>query len=239
MTPQGGNGKPNEPGGSSAEDGDGLEVKVAARRESALERLKKNLAARESPVPQLEGYPLGKALKILRLLDIDSTRLKIRYVESEDERGRVVSQRPRPGEMIDIEDPNTKVELSIADSSIERHLPQLYQRSDLTGRNFLKDFLWVFQHLGNQTDEKLEGLERFFDPLECPKEFLNYIASWVAFTVEDDWPEGKKRNLLKKAVELYHIRGTARGLRVFLRIFTGVDPMIHENVWHSTGSSSE
>jgi phage tail-like protein len=210
-------------------------VQVAARRESALERLKKALAEREVPVPQLEGYPLTKARKILRLVGIDESRLKIKYVESELERGQIVSQRPRANQKIDLDDPDARIELRAADSSIVRNLPALFTRSDLTGRNFVRDLLWIFQHEFNSTDEKLEHLERFFDPLECPREFLDYIASWVALTLEDDWPEAKKRNLIKKAVELYHLRGTSRGLRVFLRIFTGVDPKIHENVWPFDG----
>jgi phage tail-like protein len=207
----------------------------AARRETALERLKAELREREMPAPQLEGYPLAKARKILRLLGIDAARLKLRYVDDERDKGTVIGQRPRPGEPLDIADPEEKIELKVADSGISRYLPQLYQRSDLTGRNFVRDLLWVFQHQFNQTEEKLENLERFFDPLECPPEFLDYIASWVALAVEDEWPEAKKRNLIKKAVELYHLRGTPRGLRVFLRIFTGVDPKIHENVWPFDG----
>lgn len=217
------------------DEGDGLEVKVTARRESALERLKKKLADNEVPVPQLEGYPLAKARKILRLLGIDEDRLEVKYGESETERGQVIGQRPRPGEKMDLDDAEAKIRLRVADSSLVRYLPNLYNRSDLTGRNFVRDLLWVFQHEFNTTDEKLEGLERFFDPLECPPEFLDYIASWVALALEDDWPEQKKRNLIKKAVELYHLRGTPRGLRVFLRIFTGVDPRIHENVWPFDG----
>lgn len=213
---------------------EGPEVQVA-RRESALERLKKALAEREMPVPRLEDYSLAKARKILRLVGLDESRLRIKYVESEAERGQVIGQRPRPDEKIDLDDEEARIELRVADASIVRYLPNLYNRSDLTGRNFVRDLLWVFQHEFNFTDEKLEGLERFFDPLECPRDFLDYIASWVALTLEDDWPEAKKRNLIKKAIELYHLRGTPRGLRVFLRIFTGVDPLIHENAWPFTG----
>jgi len=186
-------------------------------------------------VPQLEGYPLSKARKILRLVGIDESRLEVKYAESEVERGQVISQRPRPGEKIDLDDGASKIKLRVADSSMVRYLPNLYNRSDLTGRTSCATSSGSFQHEFNATDEKLEGLERFFDPLECPPEFLDYIASWVAFTLEQEWPEQKKRNLIKKAVELYHLRGTPRGLRVFLRIFTGVDPKIHENVWPFEG----
>ncbi|RMG06373.1 MAG: hypothetical protein D6731_25945 [Planctomycetota bacterium] len=220
------------PGGGSA--GDGLEL-GRLRRESALERLKKALAEREVPAPQLEGYPLWKARKILDLVRIPAERLQLKLVESEQPRGTIVSQRPRPGQKIDLEDPRQKIELQIADSSILHYLPQIYQRSDLTGRNFVADLLWIMQHIQAQTEWKLEHLHHYFDPHECPPEFLDYLASWVALTLEDDWPELKRRSLIKKAVELYHLRGTPRGLRVYLRLFTGVDPLIEENAWPFDG----
>ena len=223
------------PAGNGNGDGDGHDIQVARRRESALERLKKALAARETPVPQLEGYTLSKARKILHLVDIDPARLRVKYSEDERDKNLVVGQNPLPGEMIDLDDDEATIDLRVADSSVVRYLPGIFQRSDLTGRNLVRDLLWIFQHVFNQTEEKLEGLERFFDPLECPEDFLEYIASWVALTIEDDWPEAKKRNLIKKAIELYHVRGTPRGLRIYLRIFTGVDPKIHENVWPYDG----
>lgn len=214
--------------------GDGLEV-VARGREGALERLKKALAAREVPMPTLEGYPLRKARKILALSGIDPARLRMRVHEHVHERGAVVRQRPRAGAKVDLEDPNQKIELTVADRSVVNYLPQIYQRTDLTGRNFVRDLLWIVQHLQFETDEKLENLEQYFDPHECPREFLDYLASWVALTLEAGWSETKKRSLIKKAVELYHLRGTPRGLRVYLRIFTGVDPVIIENAWPFEG----
>lgn len=214
--------------------GDGLEL-IARGREGALERLKKALAAREVPMPTLEGYPLRKARKILELSGIDPARVRMRVNEDVHERGSVVRQRPKPGAKVDLEDAGQKIELTVADRSILGYLPQIYQRTDLSGRNFARDFLWIVQHLQFQTDEKLENLEQYFDPHECPREFLDYLASWVALTLEAGWPETKKRSLIKKAVELYHLRGTPRGLRVYLRIFTGVDPVIVENAWPFEG----
>lgn len=215
-------------------DDDGLELS-SRRRESALERLKRELAARELPTPQVAGYPLHKARKILALSGISPERVRVRLAEHHDPRGTVVSQRPEPDALVDLEDPNQKVELIVADSSIVGFLPQIFQRSDLTGRNFVRELLWVLQHIQFQTDDKLRNLAAFFDPYECPPEFLEYLASWLALTLEGDWSEGKKRSLIKKAVELYHLRGTPRGLRVYLRIFTGVDPEIIENAWPYEG----
>jgi phage tail-like protein len=229
LTKGGGNSNGNGDG-----NGDGLEL-GSRRRVSALEALKKKLAEREVPAPQVEGYSLHKARKILDLSGVDLSRLKIKLVEHTERRGTVVSQRPRPGSMIDLEDPRQKIELHIADQSVIHYLPQIYNRRDLTGRAFITDFLWVMQHINAETEEKLLNLEKYFDPHECPPEFLNYLASWVALVLEGDWPEHKKRSLIKKAVELYHLRGTPRGLRVYLRLFTGVDPVITENAWPFEG----
>ncbi|MCW8137940.1 MAG: PASTA domain-containing protein [Planctomycetota bacterium] len=219
---------------AAGDEGDGLEV-VARGREGALERLKKALAAREAPMPTLEGYPLRKAQKILALAGIDPSRVRLRVSEHPQERGAVVRQRPRAGAKVDLEDEGQKVELTVADRSIVGYLPQIFQRSDLSGRSFVRDFLWIVQHLQFQIDEKLENLDHYFDAHECPEEFLAYLASWVALTLEPGWPEAKRRSLIKKAVELYHLRGTPRGLRVYLRIFTGVDPVIIENAWPFEG----
>lgn len=231
MTVGAGNGKspPASPDGD-----DGMEV-VARGREGALERLKKALASREAPMPHLEGYPLRKARKILGLSGVDPARLRIKMVEHPTERGTVVRQRPKPGTKIDLEDDTQKLEVTVSDRSIVGYLPQIYQRSDLTGRNFVRDLMWVIQHQQFLLDEKLENLDQYFDAHECPKEFLDYLASWVALTMEAGWPETKKRSLIKKAFELYHLRGTPRGLRVYLRIFTGVDPVIIENAWPFEG----
>ncbi|MBL4846157.1 MAG: PASTA domain-containing protein [Planctomycetes bacterium] len=221
-------------GAPPEEDPEGLGLS-ARHRETTLEQIKKSLALREVPVPQLVGYPIHKARKILSLAGVAPERIRLRLSEGPRERGTVVAQRPEPGRQLDLQDPSQRIELTLSDRSLLDLLPQLYQRSDLTGRNFVRDLLQVMQHIQFQTDAKLDNLERFFDAHECPPEFLDYLASWVALTLEAGWSEAKRRSLITKAVELYHLRGTPRGLRVYLRIFTGVDPQIVENAWPFEG----
>jgi hypothetical protein len=57
----------------------------------------------------------------------------------------------------------------------------------------------------------------------------------MAFTVDLDWPDERKRALIKRAVDLYRIRGTKRALALFLKLFTGYEPTIDENVWPFKG----
>ncbi len=205
------------------------------RRESALQALKRKLAETEIEMPKVEGYKLSKARKILDICGFPLDKVQIRYTESELPKGTVISQRPGIGEKVDVRSGIFTIKLQVADHSMIRFLPSIYQRDDLGGRSFLRDFLWIFQHIFNQTEEKLENIERYFDPLLAPPDFLPWLASWVAMTLEDDWPEIKRRDIIKKAVELYHLRGTLRGMKIYLKIFTGFEPQIHENEWPFNG----
>jgi hypothetical protein len=76
---------------------------------------------------------------------------------------------------------------------------------------------------------------RFYDPHVAPLQFLDWLANWSAFTLDLDWPEPQKRALIKRAVDLYRIRGTKRGLSLFLKLFTGHEPDIEENTWPFKG----
>lgn len=221
-------------GSQKALGGDGV-TPEAQRRESALARLQRELTESEIEMPRLEGYSLRKVRKILDFCGFPLDRVKVRLVESREERGDVVRQRPAPGERIDLGQEMERVALDVAGDSLARWLPNIFQRSDISGRNFLKDFLWIFGHIFGQTEEKLDHLEKYFDALEAPAEFLPWLASWVALVLDEDWPEQKKRNIIKKAVELYQLRGTPRGLLVYLKLFTGVTPKLHENFWPFEG----
>jgi phage tail-like protein len=222
-----------ETGGANA--GGTIASKGSARRESALEKLKRQLAENSAEMPPLEGYDLRKAVKILRAAGFPLEKVRVRYLDSDEPRGFITRQYPEAGEQIDFSNDLYQIELCVADANPMEFLPAIYQRSDISGRNFLKDFLWVFQHVFNQTREKLNNIHHYFDPLEAPPNFLPWLGSWVAMVLEEDWPEVKQRNLIKKAVELYHLRGTVRGIRIYLKIFTGVEPVIHENHWPFDG----
>lgn len=213
----------------------GPEGGASRKRESALEKLKRQLAENAAEMPPLEGYDLRKARKILRAATFPESKIRVRYIDSDEPRGQVVRQYPDAGEKIDLTNELYQIELQVADKNVVDFLPSIYQRSDISGRNFLRDFLWIFEHIFNQTKEKLDNLHTYFDPLETPEKFLPWLGSWVAMVLEEDWPEIKKRNLIRKAVELYHLRGTVRGIKVYLKIFTGVEPKILENHWPFDG----
>jgi phage tail-like protein len=123
-------------------------------------------------------------------------------------------------------------------------LPAVFQE-DREGRapNFLGRFLLGFEQVllgfGDADEPGLEEtiahIYRYFEPgaalapgERAPREFLHWLAGWVALTLREDWDELRQRDLISKAVPLYRLRGTRRGVEEFLRIYTRLGVRIDE-----------
>src|SRR3569833_2332819 len=181
-------------------------------------------------MPDVVGLPLRKA----RLLVTNAGLVvdAITFQESYETRDNVLAQKPMRGQMVYAGD---KVTLTVSRESYVKWLPSIYQRADLNGRNFYRDFLWIIQHLFGSIEEILDVIHQYFDPYEAPEKFLPWLGSWSAMVLEEDWPIEKKRRLIRKAIELYRIRGTVKGLKLFISLFTGHEPDIKENQWPFRG----
>ena len=181
-------------------------------------------------MPDVNGLPLRKAKLIIEQagLAVDS----VLFQESYEERDTVLGQKPTRGQMLYA---GEKATLTISRDSYIKWLPSIYQRADVNGKNFLRDYLWIIQHMFASVDETLDGIHKFFDPYEAPERFLPWLASWTALVVEEDWPVEKKRRLIRKALELYRIRGTVKGLKLFLSLFSAAEPQLQENKWPFKG----
>lgn len=181
-------------------------------------------------MPEVVGLGLRKAELLLKNAGLQIEA--VLYRESYDERNTVLEQRPARGQMVYA---GEKVSLWISRESYMRWLPSIYQRSDPAGRNFVRDLLWITQHLLGAIEDRLDVIHTYFDPYEAPAEFLPWLASWTSMIVDEDWPIEKKRLLIKKAIELYKIRGTVKGLKLFIALFTDHEPEIVENAWPFRG----
>lgn len=194
------------------------------------------LSERELPqrklvrVPDLVGLPLRKALIIVKHAGLRVGGVLCK--ESYEEKDTVLEQKPRRGQMVYATE---EVSLWISRESYVRWLPAIYQRSDATGRNVVRDLLWLIQHMFGSIESQLDDLHQYFDSYETPEGFLPWLAAWSAMILEPDWPVNKKRRLIKKAMELYRLRGTVRGLKLFISLFTGFEPYISENEWPYQG----
>ena len=181
-------------------------------------------------VPDVVGRPLTKAQIVLE--DAGLSRVVTLYRESYEDRDTVLEQRPARGQMVY---EGTEVTIWVARRGYLENLPAIYRRSDAVGRNLVRELCFVFEHMFDSVERNLTDGWRFYDPHVSPGDFLDWLAGWTAFTVDLDWPEQQKRALIKRAVDLYRIRGTKRGLALFLMLFTGHEPDIEENTWPFKG----
>jgi len=129
-------------------------------------------------------------------------------------------------------------------SSLLDSLPAVFQDDRSGGApNFLGRFLLGFEQIllgvGDATtpglEETITRLYRYFEPgaaladgERAPKDFLPWLAGWVALTLREDWDEMRQRDLIAKAVPLYRMRGTKRGIEEFVRIYSRLSVSIDE-----------
>jgi phage tail-like protein len=181
-------------------------------------------------VPDVVGRSLTKAQILLE--DAGLTKVVILYRESYEDRDTVLDQRPERNKMVY---EGSEVTIWVARRGLLENLPAIYRRSDGVGRNLTRDLCWLFEHMFDSVLVNLDDGWRFYDPHVAPLDFLDWLAGWTAFTIDLDWPDAQKRALVKRAVDLYRVRGTKRGLALFLKLFTGHEPDIDENTWPFKG----
>lgn len=109
-----------------------------------------------------------------------------------------------------------------------RYLPATYQE-DTRGRDFLERFLSIFESMSLEIEEKIAWINQYWDVKAVDRDFLDWLASWLALINDDRWPQEKQRELLQAAFQLYKQRGTKAGLRRIIEIFTGKKAQILEH----------
>jgi len=116
--------------------------------------------------------------------------------------------------------------MSIEKSQYLDFLPAHFQANDFLGK-----FLLPFErHLGG-LGAILDKMATVFDPYLTEPDFLPWLGTWVALVLDPEWDETKRRELISKAVDLYRHRGTVKGLKEYLKIYTGLEPEIREWSW--------
>ncbi|MCC6190909.1 MAG: FHA domain-containing protein [Anaerolineales bacterium] len=108
-------------------------------------------------------------------------------------------------------------------STYLKYLPALYSADDFLGR-----FLLIFESILSPVERTIDNLHHYLDARLTPPEMLPWLASWLGLVLDERWPEERRRELIRAAVELYQWRGTRRGLTEFLRLYTGLAPEIVE-----------
>jgi phage tail-like protein len=128
------------------------------------------------------------------------------------------------------------------------YLPAIYRDDP-----FLSRYLWAFEKIllgrndnriipgekkGSETrslEETINGIPALFDPLDehTPKEFLPWLASWVALSLRADLGDIEQRRFVANIIQRYRRRGTKENLIELLKIFLQITPEIDEDAFPS------
>ncbi|MDY6901005.1 MAG: phage tail protein [Cyanobacteriota bacterium] len=96
-------------------------------------------------------------------------------------------------------------------------LPVLYREVDFIGR-----FMKIFEKAYQPAIDSFNTMWANLDPLTAPQALLPFLAHWVAWEFDSTWDTKQQRRLMRRAVELYRWRGTRKGLRLYLHLYTGL-----------------
>jgi phage tail-like protein len=110
-----------------------------------------------------------------------------------------------------------------------RFLPGLYAEQD----EFMARYLMLFESFWAPIEQQIDMLPYYVDPEFTPAQLLPWLATWVDLTLDERWPEEKRRKLLASAVALYRWRGTRLGLQEYLEIYTGARVRVTEHGAHN------
>jgi phage tail-like protein len=113
-------------------------------------------------------------------------------------------------------------------ASYLRYLPAVYQE-DEESRQFLERFLSIFQSEFDAFDRRIDRLWQLFNPDSVPKKNLTWLAAWLGYVLNLEWPENKQRAMLRTAFKKYFLRGTVAGLKQSIRDHVGVEANVIEH----------
>jgi phage tail-like protein len=94
-------------------------------------------------------------------------------------------------------------------------LPEVFREIDFIGR-----LLKIFEQAFEPVVHALDSLWAHLDPLTAPQAMLPFLAHWVGWQLHPSFSITRQRYLISRAMELYRWRGTKRGLRFYLHLYT-------------------
>lgn len=101
------------------------------------------------------------------------------------------------------------------------YLPEIYQQDPFIGR-----FLRIFEEVLAPIERMLDSMPAYFDPTVTRPDVLEWLAGWLGVSLDERWPLVRRRAYVRRASELFSLRGTARGLSIAIEALTGVTPEI-------------
>lgn len=102
-------------------------------------------------------------------------------------------------------------------SYLSNYLPSVY-REEEESASFLDRFLSNQEGLLTTLEGKVAAVQMLFDVRSAPKETLNWLAGWFGLALDPAWDETKRRLFITHAMDFFQARGTARGVKMALRL---------------------
>ena len=108
-------------------------------------------------------------------------------------------------------------------------LPSVY-REDPEAEAFTERFLSLFDSTMEELDRAIERSSEYLDVDLAPPESLRWLATLLGIQADSTWTPDQVRDILRRAPELYRIRGTKEGLVQALKLVFGeqLQPVVHE-----------
>ena len=113
-------------------------------------------------------------------------------------------------------------------SYLESYLPAVYREDDESA-SFLDRFLANMEGFYTTLEEKIAAVQVLFDVRSAPKETLDWLANWFGVALDPAWDEAKRRLFIIHAMDFFAARGTARGLKMALRL--ALEPCADEAIF--------
>jgi phage tail-like protein len=110
-----------------------------------------------------------------------------------------------------------------------QHLPALYER-DEDSADLLARWLTLYESMFDYTQAGIDRLPLLFDPAAAPRDWLSWLARWLALELPEAWDDDRRRRAIAEAFARAGRRGTVDGLRSAIGSEAGVDVLIEEPI---------
>jgi len=98
------------------------------------------------------------------------------------------------------------------------YLPAIFAADD-EGRRFMERFLAVFKTEWDSLEQRFASMPAYFDPKAVPEGFIDWLASWMALPLEQNWNADKKRRALETIPAIYPRMGTPGAVEQYIRVY--------------------
>lgn len=121
-------------------------------------------------------------------------------------------------------------------SYLTHYLPAVY-REDAASASFVDRFLANFE--GNYTaiEDRIAAAQVLFDVRSVPRAALPWLADWMGVVLDPAWNEDRRRLFIRHAMRFFQWRGTARGLKMALRL--ALDKCAGEELFNPDAAGNE